>query len=140
MVNPKVLEIIEKIRKNIGEYCMCNCKSLCCKSGYLPIKNDEELRFIVGDERYKNREKDSFIEKTKYNGYLLKLTPENPCPKFKNNKCSIYNSKNRPKICREYPISFTKTQVIISPTCPAFENNVMKKELEELKKLGMKII
>ena len=71
-----------------------------------------------------------FKDKDKYN-----LFSKNNCPAYdtKNNRCIIYSE--RPRICRQYPVSFTDKELFIMAECrwsTTDIHDILKKEFPDL--------
>lgn len=130
-------QILIDARNSLSNYCIDKCRAFCCKNGSLLLQNENEINAIFKGTKYKIEE---LIEKTKSNNYTFNLTKTN-CPNLSIDfKCNIHKNPNRPIICSDYPLMKVKNFIMTSSACPAFEDKILDKYLEELKKLGFKII
>jgi len=59
----------------------------------------------------------------------------NPCPKLKDNRCSIYNE--RPTTCKTFPIRLAKfgsKEIVIINNCKAVRSGLIDDQIKELEK------
>lgn len=135
----KIQKIANDARNSIANYCINDCKAYCCKNGFLLILSEKELKFVSSNKIFQNISSGFLLKSEKANvlfdlknSRCLKLTDENTCSKHK--------SKNRPKICSDYPLFIVKNNIILSSTCYAVKNNLLNSYIIELEKLGLKNI
>jgi Fe-S-cluster containining protein len=139
MDNKKINRIANQARNSIGNYCINECKSFCCRNGYLVIRENSINLVTQG-------KKDEFIKKgnlkpLKDGKYSLLLGDhKEPCPSLdiKTFCCKIHKSKLRPKPCREFPMFIEEDIIKLSPRCPAIRENKLYPYIKKLMKLGLK--
>lgn len=130
-------KLADKARKSISSFCFEECKSYCCRKGYL-IMTKKELDKISDGKGKELIDKGSVkeIEKEKYSLYL---GTEAGCPSLKDYRCSIHKSKLRPKMCREFPIFITEKSIILSPRCLAVKENKFYPFVKQAMNLGYRV-
>lgn len=131
--------IVEKTLKNLSDYCINDCKSFCCRKGYLILK-PEEVGLVVGntkEELIKNNDLKEML-----NGkFSLNLNNcFGGCPQLKNLKCLIHENEKRPDTCKNFPIFIIGKQIKISSRCPAKRENKFFLFEKDTKRLGCKIV
>ena len=131
-------ELVNEARSSIGTYCMNECKAQCCRRGFLPLLNKQQMDAVIG------RKQNEFIKSkiiTKKNNISILDMNKHQCPKLTEDfKCGIYNNKERPQSCADYPLMLANNMLIAASNCPAVQNGLLNKYFSELKKLGVKII
>lgn len=130
------------MRKSLSEYCIKECKSYCCRKGYL-IVSEEELNLIVGDEKKKQKLlKEKNIREMLGGKYSINFESCLGCPglSLKSFKCKIYKNEKRSKTCKEFPIFISGNKIKISGRCPAKRDNKFFKFEKQAKKLGYGIV
>lgn len=136
-------EFLDEMRNSLTEYCVLKCKSKCCKKGKLLIQSQKELFSIIKLEDTKKLYEDNIIilhPKTD-NWFYLDHEKMGGCPKLlENNYCSIHNNLDRPQICRDFPIFLKEKYIITADFCPAIKENLLERELNELKEMGFIIV
>jgi Fe-S-cluster containining protein len=128
-------KIAEKARKSLSKFCIEECKSYCCRKGYLVLNNDEVD--IVTQGRKIELEEKKILRKINEEKYSLFIEP---CPSFKDDKCLIHGNKKRPKNCKDYPLFIEGTNVKLSPRCPAVKMGLLYPYTMQLVRLGYKIL
>lgn len=135
----KIQNLVNKTLENLSGFCISECKSFCCRKGYL-ILNGEELELVVGDK------KDILFEKNDLKELLngkFSLNLNNcfgSCPQLKNFKCEIHDDKKRPDTCKSFPIFIVGKEIKISSRCPAKKENKFFGFVKEAEKIGYKIV
>lgn len=129
----KAEKIANEARKSISNYCMTECNSLCCRKGSITL-SAKEVKLIFG----KNFIDPKLIEVI--SDTQTKLNLNFGCPAFIDNKCNIHNKRNRPTICKKFPLFIRGDRVILSHDCPAVEDNKFYPFLSKFKKMGFKIV
>ena len=82
-------QIAQKARKSISRFCFEECKSYCCRKGYLILTMLEAG--LIGAEKRKELEEQGILKSNEKGGYSLYLgTPEKPCPHLSDYKCTIH--------------------------------------------------
>ena len=122
--------IADRARKSISTFCFEECKSYCCRKGYLPL-NESEIKLVLGDE-LDNLKKHS-------NGDLSLEFGAHGCPRLNDFKCTIHNDPKRPKVCRDYPIFVNGNTVRISSKCLAVRQNLLYPFIKEFMHRGFRV-
>ena len=134
MTNSNSAEILaKKARNSIGKYCMEECNSLCCRKGFIKL-TDKELKLVIGDK---------VINKSEIKIISLgmnRLCLDKNCPSLLNQKCTIHTNKNRPLICKEFPLFIDGNRIVVSHDCPAVEDNKLYPFLRKFKKMGFDVV
>jgi len=132
-------KIAEKARKSISKFCMEECKSYCCRKGYLVLASSE-VDAVTQNTAEKLKENGILakISKNKYSLYLGNY--DNPCPSLREFKCIIHRSKNRPLACRQFPIFVEGETVKFSNRCLAVKQGLFYPYIKKLKAMNYKII
>jgi Fe-S-cluster containining protein len=126
--------LAEKARESISGYCSRECKSYCCRKGYLLLTENE--RDLVIAEKTEKLLRENILTLTKDKRYLLNLSPDG-CPRLKDFKCELHDNPDRPKACKEFPVFMWENKKInISQRCPASKENLFYAFLAEFRKLG----
>lgn len=138
------INIANKARDSISNFCITKCKAKCCKKGKLLIMTDEELDLVVGlnkVEKYFNKKILEYSKKN--NNFLLYNSEIKICRQLdkKTNICKEHKNPNRPQVCKDYPIFIIKGKyVIFSKNCPAVDSGMFKDYENQFIQLGLKII
>lgn len=133
MTNSNSAEILaKKARNSIGKFCMEECNSLCCRKGHITL-TDKELKLVSGDKLININEIEVISLGTN------KLCLDHNCPSLLNQKCTIHINRNRPLICKEFPLFIDGNKIIVSHDCPAVEDNRLYPYLRKFKKMGFDI-
>lgn len=130
--------IARKARKSISRFCIEECRSYCCRKGYLVLtKKETEL---ITQNQINKYEKQGALKKLNENAYSLCLSKlENGCPRLENFKCTIHQRKNRPAACKEFPLFIQGKKITLSQRCPAVRNNLFYPYIHQLIKIGYKV-
>lgn len=124
--------LAKKARNSIGKYCMEECSSLCCRKGHITL-NDKELKLVIG-KKVTNVKEIEVISLGKN-----RLCLDHDCPSLIDNKCMIHKNRNRPLICKEFPLFIDGNKIVLSHDCPAVEANKFYPFLSKFKKNGFVI-
>ncbi len=112
--------IAEKARKSISSFCFNECRSYCCRKGYLVL--DKEEAGLLAGESQEELERKGRLKRLRSGGYSLFLGEKDaPCPMLKGFKCRVHDNPKRPAACRNFPVFIdrnTKT-VRLSHRCLA---------------------
>lgn len=116
--------VAERARASLSYYCIFECKAMCCRKGFITLNKEEAIR-LLGELPEK---------------IIKEITVDlsEGCPKLKDNKCLIY--KQRPKICREYPVFVRHFAVHLSEKCPAVKENKLFEYEHEFIRKGFRVI
>jgi len=130
-------EILKNARESISDFCINECLALCCRSGNLLFRNENEINSIFDklpiDIKF-------VFSKTQNNMFTLNLDGIS-CPKLNfKNLCSIHKDLSRPRVCSDFPIFKVDNYIISSTFCPAINKNLLSSYYLELEDLGFKII
>ncbi len=131
--------IANKARKAISKFCYEECHAYCCRKGYLILTHKEadlvtqrHTREMIASKMI-NELKDG-----KLSMYMGKT--DSPCPSLKDYKCAIHTRKNRPLVCRQFPIFIEDKVVRLSHRCPAVGSGLFYPYITKWKSLGYTII
>jgi len=112
--------ILDEARSALGPYCMSDCNAYCCKKEVITLTEEEAKSFKGSDQVVK---KEDFL-----------VLVANPCPKLKENRCTIYNE--RPNACREFPIFKKGNEIFLANLCPGILNKKIYLQTRKLVELG----
>lgn len=131
-------EIAQKARSSISSFCSEECKSYCCRKGYL-VLTSRESDIIIGKIKVQLTEQ-GHLTVTKTGDYSLFLEcSEQGCPSLNDYKCTIHENKERPKTCKDYPIFIIGKLVRLSSRCLAVRMNLFYPFIKEFMQLGHKV-
>lgn len=134
----KANSIANKARKSIGRFCYEECKSYCCRKGYL-VLTEKEIK-LVTHGRQKELEKTPILKKLDNGKYSLFLGgKDEPCPALKDFECTIHKSKLRSDTCKNFPLFVEGEYIRLSPRCLAVKQNKLYPFVRQLIKLGYKL-
>lgn len=122
-----------KARNSIGQYCMDECRSLCCREGTITI-TDNELKLMTKDRIIIPGS--ITIATNNDNKLNLKLG----CPSFIEYKCAIHRNKSRPQMCKDFPLFIYGNNIVVAHDCPAVDAGKLFPYLHKFKKMGFRII
>lgn len=132
--------IANKARNSLSRFCMDECKSYCCRKGFLPVQPDE-LPIVLNhkDEQYKD------LIKTQSDGsYRMYMGKQDkPCPSLDANyQCEIFTHSKRPSVCHEFPLFLHPTQKIgfASPRCLAVREQKLFPYIKQLEMQGYRFL
>lgn len=131
-----ILEIANDARNCITDFCINTCKAKCCKTGKLPLYNEDEIN-IISLKLPKTKLK--FIENNlpKTSFFNLKNCK---CPHLtKNNLCKIHKNI-RPKICIDFPVFIKDKYILFANDCPATKQGLFEKYYKQIKETGFTIL
>jgi len=124
-------EIIAEARHSISQFCMEECNAYCCRKGYI-LMNAKEKKAVMGISQASVRQIGE--------NFSLYLGDYNaPCPRLKDNKCTIFLHPDRPRICGDFPIMIRDNQIILSPRCLAVKMGKFYPYVTMLIQLGYKL-
>jgi Fe-S-cluster containining protein len=131
--------VLQKARKSISIFCAQECKSYCCRKGYL-VLSGKEIDIVTQNRRAELEKKKllSSLDNGKRSLYMGNY--ENPCPSLLDCKCIIHKKKHRPKACKEFPIILKDNTIFFSTRCLAVKQNFFYALISRLKHLGYKVI
>ncbi|MBD3313661.1 hypothetical protein GF345_04425 [Candidatus Woesearchaeota archaeon] len=96
-------KIAVKARKSISSFCYEECRSYCCRKGYLIINGFEAD--LLTDRMADEFESRGMLKKLENGNYSLFLgSNDGPCPQLNEFKCSIHMNPKRPRACRDFPV------------------------------------
>jgi len=131
-------KLADKARNSISSYCINECKSFCCRKGYLPLIK-EQVDKVTKGKSTELEEKGELYELEDGN-FSLKLSNHlGGCPSLKDFKCTIYKDKKRPRVCHEFPIFVKEKRVFFSPRCLAVMNNKFFPYVKKFKSMGYEV-
>ncbi|MBI3033470.1 hypothetical protein HYY69_08405 [Candidatus Woesearchaeota archaeon] len=115
----KILEIADRARNSISNFCSEECQAYCCRKGYLVMKPDEVA--VVTHNKVVELTKEGLLKQLPNENFSLHMSKrEHGCTSLdKNNRCTVYNNKKRPKTCHDFPIFIRGKQIFFSPRCLA---------------------
>jgi Fe-S-cluster containining protein len=122
-----------KARNSIGQYCMEECSSLCCREGTITI-TDNELKLMSRDRIIIPGSITTFIKNQN------KLNLKVGCPSFIDNKCAIHFNRGRPKMCKDFPLFIYGDKIVVAHDCSAVDAGKLFPYLHKFKKMGFKLI
>ncbi len=131
--NMQTEKIAQQARKAISRFCIEECRSYCCRKGYL-VMTKEEKELVTGETP-----DESIIKKISENKYSMRLGNPNGCPQLKDYKCQIHANPERPQACKDFPIFTEGKSFRISNRCPAHISGKLYPYIKKLKMLGCKI-
>ncbi|MBW2964232.1 YkgJ family cysteine cluster protein [Candidatus Woesearchaeota archaeon] len=131
--------IAQKARKAISSFCMEECKSFCCRKGYLPLR-ESEVDTVTQGKRKELMEQGILTLRADGKYSLYMGGTDMPCPSFQNDRCVIHTSRKRPLTCRQFPIFVDGNTVRISARCLAAKAGLLYPYVARMKLLGYKIV
>lgn len=136
--NKKAELIAKKARKSISSYCYEECKSYCCRKGYL-VMTQRQADLVTSGKTQEFLEKEK-LKKLTNKMYSLDMEKEGmPCPALIDYKCTIHNKRNRPKACKEFPIFIEGNKIRLSARCPAVREGKLYPFVHKLVSTGYKL-
>jgi len=133
----KIEYIARKARKSISKFCYEECKSYCCRKGYL-ILNSSNVDLVAGEKRRKLEEK-KLLLKISDSNYSLNLGKDSNCPSLKDYKCIIHRNPKRPLACKNFPLFIEGNKIKLSPRCLAVKQGLFYPFVSKLLKLGYRL-
>jgi len=128
-------QVAAKARKSLASYCINECKSYCCRKGYLVLLKKQFSKVMNGKEQ-------EYADKVKKVGDSFSLfmgTPDMPCPSLREDfTCGIHKSSLRPLACREFPLFIRDNTIYLSNRCPAARDGLLYPYIARLVKMGLK--
>jgi Fe-S-cluster containining protein len=125
-------KLIEKARREIGRFCIEECKAYCCRKGYL-VLSEKEMNKITKNtsEEWKKRN----LKKISNGKYSMYLGENCPCLQ-EDFTCKIHKSVNRPEVCRQFPFFVEGKEILLSPRCLAVKQGKFYKTVKLLMMQG----
>ncbi len=132
--------VADKARKSISDFCRNECKSYCCRKGFIRIRQDQ-IDLIATPEEKEKLNSESKLKELKFSGkFLLDFSNSlGGCPALSGTDCSIHKNPNRPKVCQDFPIFIEGNKIKISPRCFAQQENKFYPFIKEFEKLGFEV-
>ncbi len=131
-------QLAEQARGSISAFCIGECKSYCCRKGFLALTGPEA-------DLVTNKAKDELIA----NSILKRLASGNftlylgdyryPCPSLKDFRCSIHKNPQRPQACKNFPIFVTGKSVQLSHRCLAVKLGMFYPYIKKWLALGCRV-
>jgi len=132
-------KLAQRARKVISSFCIEECKSYCCRKGYLFLTS-HEVDLVIGETNVQLKEK-GHLTVTRTGDYSLFLgCSENGCPSLKEYKCKIHNNSERPKTCKDYPLFIVGNKIRLSSRCLAVRMNLFYPFIKKFTQLGYQIL
>jgi len=132
-------KIADKARNSLSDYCINECKSYCCRKGYL-ILTPIEVKLVCQGKDKELIEKEVLIEMEDGNHSLHLGNKElGGCPSLIDGKCAIHKDPNRPDTCRTFPVFIEGKKIRLSNRCPAVRANKLYPYVKEFLALGFEI-
>ncbi|PIY60262.1 hypothetical protein COY95_02680 [Candidatus Woesearchaeota archaeon CG_4_10_14_0_8_um_filter_47_5] len=130
--------LLNEARASVGSYCTAVCRALCCRKGYLLLKDEKELLAVTGRRKNTLLARGT-LEKDHHGEMSLDLSLR--CPRLtKKNTCAIHADTHRPPLCADFPlICFGKTIIPVS-WCPAVQSGFFDTALHVLEAQGFRIL
>jgi len=135
--------ILKNARNSISNYCINECKAKCCRKGSLLVQSKEELFSLIDEDDFQNLFEKQVITKSTNNDnwHVFNHESVGGCPKLdENNLCMIYENKDKPKICSDFPLFKVKNFILMADFCPVSKTNLLDDYFKELENFGFKII
>ncbi|MFH1683184.1 MAG: hypothetical protein ABIA37_05310 [Candidatus Woesearchaeota archaeon] len=127
-------KLTQKARKDIGKFCMEECKAYCCRKGYLVLTTSQAELITHQKEAVL---KDNLTLKLINGNYSLNL--HHDCPALHDCKCDIHTKRNRPLACKQFPIFIDGMNVRLSHRCLAVKNGLFYPYVSKMLSLGYKV-
>jgi Fe-S-cluster containining protein len=130
-------KIAENARRSISRFCIEECRSYCCRKGYLVVLKKQLSRLMGGREALYME----VLKPISGESYSLFLgRPDRPCPSLGTDfRCTIHKSRLRPQACRQFPLFIRGNVVLTSPRCLAVRLGMLYPYLAQLRNLGYRI-
>ena len=134
-----VEKIAKKARKSISKFCSEECRSYCCRKGYLVLTSSQAD--LVTQKKKKDYEDKKLLKGIKEGRYSLYIGNKDfPCPSLKDFKCLIHRNRNRPDACKQFPIFVHGNTIKLSSRCPAVIGNLFYPYIKKFIAAGCKIV
>lgn len=132
--------IAKKARKSISSYCHKECRSYCCRKGYL-ILNHKEMKLVTKEHKI-ILEENKVLVKVNPDKYSLYMGDYNfPCPSLgKDFRCTIHKKKDRPDACKKFPVFVERNIVRLSERCLAVRAGKLYPFIALFKSIGCNVI
>lgn len=127
-------KLTQKARKEIGRFCMEECHAYCCRKGYL-VLTPVQAELIT---RKKIAELKDVADLKLINGnYSLNL--HHDCPALHDCRCTVHSKRNRPLVCKQFPIFIEGMNVRLSHRCLAVKSGLFYPYVSKMLSLGYKV-
>jgi Fe-S-cluster containining protein len=137
MVMMSIEQSISHVCSSLKDYCIRKCNSKCCRKGKLIMHNRDEVMLVTNGFADKLLSEGIIIKKC--NGIYEFDLDRRACPSLSvGNMCTIYFNKNRPKLCREFPIFLRGKKIFISTFCEAEE--ILKESQKIFEASGYEVV
>ncbi|MCW8966411.1 MAG: YkgJ family cysteine cluster protein [Candidatus Pacearchaeota archaeon] len=136
----EIQKIVNGTLRNLSDYCINECKSFCCRKGYLILRR-EEVDLVIGAKE-KELVKNDDLKEMLNGKYSLNLDNcFGGCPQLREDfKCMIHENQKRPDTCKNFPIFVVGKEIKISSRCPAKRENKFFCFVKEAERLGYRIV
>lgn len=121
--------IVSSVANSFGEFCSTFCKASCCKTGKLILESDKDIKVFKNSSALSFVRADGFVEISLLDGCVFLDG---------NFQCGIH--KDRPVVCRSFPLFLRRKRVFVASWCPAVKNGIIDDKLDELRSLGLEVI
>ncbi len=130
--------ILKKAKKSISSFCIEECRSYCCRKGYLVLSR-KELDLITDKKPGSWKNQITELDDNRFS--LFMGNSLHPCPALLPNfHCSIHKKRNRPKACKEFPVFLKGDTVYFSNRCLAVRQGLFYPYIYKLRSMGLKIL
>jgi Fe-S-cluster containining protein len=130
--------ILKKAKKSISSFCIEECRSYCCRKGYLVLTKNE-LDLITGNDSQKRKDLISALDDGRFSLFIGNSLY--PCPALLPDfRCRIHKNRNRPRACREFPAFLKGDTVYFSNRCLAVRQGLFYPYIYRLRSMGLKIM
>ncbi len=132
-------KIAEKARKSISMFCMEECRSYCCRKGYLALSKEEME--LVAQGRQKELEEKKVLRRINSKSYSLYLGDYGVlCPCIDSEyKCIIHKHPKRPMACQQFPLFIDGKNVRVSSRCLAAKEGKLYPYVSRLVRMGYRL-
>lgn len=139
-IDQKILEIADRARNSISNFCSEECQAYCCRKGYLVMKPDEVK--VVTHSKVAELINEGLLKELPNENFSLHMSKrEQGCTSLdNNNRCTIYTNPKRPKTCHDFPIFIRGKQIFFSPRCLAVKQRKFFPYEKEFLKQGCSFV
>ncbi|MBW2972133.1 YkgJ family cysteine cluster protein [Candidatus Woesearchaeota archaeon] len=130
--------VANKARKAISRFCIDECRSFCCRKGYL-VMTGKEADSVLQGRRTELQEKQIVTVCTSGKYSMNMGAIETGCPSLNEYTCMIHKKKSRPDTCRQFPIFIEGNTVKLSSRCLAVKTGMLYPYVYKLRTMGYKI-
>ena len=132
-MNPET--IVKEAKESLTNFCLEECKALCCRKGFLVLKPDQ-VELVTQNRKEELIEKKLLKELPDGNFSLNMSNHDIYCPSLCNLRCKVY--KDRPQACADFPMLIRDKKVLVSSRCPAVAAGKLFPFIKQLTMLGYK--